>query len=125
MQFFHTAEANHNLIDKIIEQLEREPKSYSQADWGINSCSTPCCLAGHAVRIATPDVTPTRNFFQWQKNAQHLLGISDLLAAYLFGPQWDREWTQLSGRSSPSPQDAIWVLERIKEGFLPIPGSDS
>ena len=122
IMYYDTSAANTKLIDKIIALITRSPRQYYQGVWGVGDCETPCCLAGWAVKLNYPDRSYT-DHITLDTDAQRALGLSTEVTRLIFAPRWPLCWLP-GGRilgGLPSPGDAIWLLNQIKNGTLPIP----
>ena len=129
-------------LDAVCCQLEAEPASYEQGEWGADdkpSCDTPGCVAGHIVatiksanarykrRIAELKGTATKTDHEnaIQDAATEALGLKE--TPRLFEPEWPCQWIEKAGGTTehwilpdiePSADDAIMVLQTVMDGKL-------
>ena len=121
---------NISLIDKIIKQLQDEPDSFDQREYGTDDhlfphparCKAPCCIAGWAIMLGIPPEereTYGTVFPGIHGLAGYLLGINAGVADMLFAEYWGKDW--IGRKGEPTAEEAIDVLTKLKKGELEIP----
>ena len=105
---------NSNIITKVADMIEDNPKHYKQIVWGIfwkaykdnwfvhPSCYTPCCIAGHILVAANKEeandscwddaIVRGGENFCLKKDAQEKAGLTIDQGDVFFSSEWPKVW---------------------------------